>query len=208
LSKITSRLGDDWDLRVNTYKPFPCGIVNHPTIDAAIQIHDEHHPVPEQIEAVRLRVAPLVLDLCNQQNITKGLQGKFSVYHGAAVGLVRGKAGLQEYSDEAVNDPAIKRVRERATAVGDASITEDQARVEVELTGGRVLTKFVEESLGNLKRPLTDGQLAAKFRDQALLALPAAQVDRLIDLCWRIDVLDDVSELVRGASPDVAESRA
>jgi len=208
LSKITSGLGDDWDLRVNTYKPFPCGIVNHPTIDAAIQIHDEHHPAPEQIAAVRLRVAPLVLDLCNQQNITKGLQGKFSVYHGAAVGLVRGRAGLQEYSDEAVNDSAIKRVRERATAVGDASITEDQARVEVELTGGRVLTKFVEESLGNLKRPLTDAQLGAKFRDQALLALPAAQVDRLIDLCWRIDVLDDVSELVRGASPDVAESRA
>ena len=63
---------------------------------------------------MRLRVAPLVLDLCNQQNITKGLQGKFSVYHGAAVGLVRGKAGLHEYTDEAVNDPAVKRVRELA----------------------------------------------------------------------------------------------
>jgi 2-methylcitrate dehydratase PrpD len=202
LSKITRGLGEDWDLRVNTYKPFPCGIVNHPTIDAAIQIHDEHHPAPDQIAAVRLRVAPLVLDLCNQQNITKGLQGKFSVYHGAAVGLVRGKAGLQEYSDEAVNDPAVRRVRERATAVGDSSITEDQARVEVELTGGRVLTRFVEESLGNLKRPLTDAQLNAKFRDQAVLALPSAQVDRLVDLCWRIDALDDVGELVRAAAPE------
>lgn len=201
LSKITSDLGKDWDLRVNTYKPFPCGIVNHPTIDAAIQIHDEYRLSPDQIAAVRLRVAPLVLDLCNQQNITKGLQGKFSVYHGAAVGLVRGKAGLQEYSDEAVNDPAVKRVRERATAVGDSSVTEDQARVEVELTDGRVLTRFVEESLGNLKRPLTDAQLNAKFRDQAVLALPSAQVDRLVDLCWRLDVLDDVGELVRAAAP-------
>ena len=169
--------------------------------DSQFRIHDQHRPAPEQIEAVRLRVAPLVLDLCNQQNITKGLQGKFSVYHGAAVGLVRGKAGLQEYSDEAVNDSAIKRVRERATAVGDASITEDQARVEVELTGGRVLTTFVQESLGNLKRPLTDAQLNVKFRDQAVLALPAAQVDRLIDLCWRIDGLDDTGELVRAAAP-------
>ena len=44
---------------------------------------------------MQLRVAPLVLDLCNQTGITKGLQGKFSVYHGAAVGLVRGKAGIQ-----------------------------------------------------------------------------------------------------------------
>src|SRR3954466_1723084 len=126
LTRITTGLGTDFDLRVNTYKPFPCGIVNHPTIDGAIQIHDELHPAPEQIVAVRLRVAALVMDLCNQQGITKGLQGKFSVYHGAAVGLVRGKAGIQEYGDAAVNDPAVKQVRERATAVGDPSITEDQ----------------------------------------------------------------------------------
>src|SRR6202035_2909115 len=96
LSKITAGLGVDFDLRVNTYTPFPCGIVNHPTIDGAIQIHQERHPTPESIRAVRLRVAPLVMDLCNQQNITRGLQGKFSVYHGAAIGLVRGKAGIRE----------------------------------------------------------------------------------------------------------------
>ncbi len=201
LSKITTGLGDDWDLRVNTYKPFPCGIVNHPTIDGCIQVHDEHQVAPEQIVAVRLRVAPLVLDLCNQQNITKGLQGKFSVYHGAAVGLVRGKAGLQEYTDETVNDPPVKRVRERATATGDPSITEDQAYIEVELSDGRRLTKFVEASLGNLKRPLSDAQLDAKFRDQAVLALPAAQADRVLGLCWKIDQLDDAGEIVRSSSP-------
>ncbi len=201
LSKITARLGEDWDLRVNTYKPFPCGIVNHPTIDGCIQLREEHHLAPEQISAVRLRVAPLVLDLCNQQNITKGLQGKFSVYHGAAVGLVRGKAGIQEYTDETVNDPPVKRVRERATAAGDPSITEDQAYIEVELTDGRTLTKFVEASLGNLKRPLSDRQLDAKFRDQGVLALPAAQVERVLELCWTADRLADAGEIVRSSTP-------
>jgi 2-methylcitrate dehydratase PrpD len=201
LSKIGTRLGVDFDLRENTYKPFPCGIVNHPTIDGAIQIHDEHRPDPASIVAVTLRVAPLVLDLCNQQNITRGLQGKFSVYHGAAVGLVRGKGGLREYTDEAVNDPAIKRVRESATAIGDPAITEDQAHIEVELNDGRRLTKFVEQSLGNIHRPLSDRQLEDKFRDQAVLVLPAADVDRLIDLCWRIDALEDVGEIVNGAVP-------
>ncbi len=207
LSKITSRLGVDFDLRVNTYKPFPCGIVNHPTIDGAIQLHHEHRLDPASIAAVRLRVAPLVLDLCNQQNITRGLQGKFSVYHGAAVGLVRGKAGLQEYTDEAVNDPQVKRVREHATAVGDPSITEDQAHVEVELVDGRTIGRFVEASLGNLGRPMTDRQLEDKFREQAVLALPAAQVETLIELCWRIDELDDVNELVRVAVPAAARRR-
>ena len=204
LSKIATRLGEDFDLRENTYKPFPCGIVNHPTIDGAIQLHDEHRPDPSSIVAVRLRVAPLVLDLCNQQNITKGLQGKFSVYHGAAVGLVRGKGGLREYTDEAVNEPAIKRVRELTTATGDPSITEDQAHIEVELQDGRRLSKLVEQSLGNIHRPLTDKQLEEKFRDQALLVLPAPDVESAIQLCWQIDQLEDVGELVRTTVPAAA----
>src|SRR5580698_9508317 len=201
VSKITAGLDVDYELRANTYKPFPCGIVNHPTIDGAIQIHDEHHPAPESIASVRLRVAPLVLDLCNQINITKGLQGKFSVYHGAAVGLVRGKAGIQEYTDEAVNDPSIKRVRERTTAVGDASITEDQAYIEVELTSGAKLSRFVEKSLGNIHRPLTDAQLDDKFMDQAVLALPLEQAEKLLKQCWRIDQLADVNQLIQSALP-------
>ncbi len=199
LSKITARLGAGFDLRANTYKPFPCGIVNHPTIDGAIQIHNKNKPAPDSILAVRLRVAPLVLDLCNQQNITRGLQGKFSVYHGAAIGLVRGKAGIREYTDEAVNDPAIKRVRESATAVGDPSLTEDQANVEVELVTGEKISQFVEQSLGNVNRPLSNQQLNDKFRDQAVLALPADRVERVIELCWRIAELADVNELVQQA---------
>jgi 2-methylcitrate dehydratase PrpD len=201
LSKITTRLGADFDLRANTYKPFPCGIVNHPTIDGCIQIHEEHGPLPQNITAVRLGVAPLVMDLCNQRGITKGLQGKFSVYHGAAIGLVRGKAGIQEYTDDAVNDPQIRRVRELVSAVGDPSITEDQARIEVELATGETLARFVEQSLGNVHRPMSDKQLEDKFRDQAVTALPAAQVERAIQLCWRIDELDDVAELVRASVP-------
>jgi 2-methylcitrate dehydratase PrpD len=206
LSKVTTRLGVDFDLRENTYKPFPCGIVNHPTIDGCIQIHDEERPDPASIVAVRLRVAPLVMDLCNQQDITRGLQGKFSVYHGAAVGLVRGKAGLREYTDEAVNDPQVKRVREAATAIGDPEVTEDQSRIEVELADGRRLTRFVEQSLGNIHRPLSDRQLEEKFRDQAVMVLPAADVEALIQLCWRIDQLVDVGDLVTAAVP--ASARA
>jgi 2-methylcitrate dehydratase PrpD len=201
LSKITAGLGADFDLRANTYKPFPCGIVVHPTIDGCIQLQQEHHVAPESIAAVHVRVAPLVLDLCNQREITRGLQGKFSIYHAAAIGLVRGKAGIQEYTDGAVNDPQIKRVRERVTAVADSAITEDQSRIEVELADGRKVTKFVEQSLGNIHRPLSDKQLEDKFRDQTVLALSAGQVEQLIGMCWRIDNLANVGELTGLAVP-------
>jgi 2-methylcitrate dehydratase PrpD len=201
LAKITAGLDTEYELRANTYKPFPCGIVNHPTIDGAIQLHNAHHPNPRSIAAVRLRVAPLVLDLCNQTNLTKGLQGKFSVYHGAAVGLVRGKAGIQEYTDAAVNDPEIKFVREHTAAMGDPAITEDQAHIEVELTTGERLSRFIERSLGNVHRPLTDADLSAKFHDQAILALPPSQAENILEQCWHIDQLSDVNALIDATIP-------
>src|SRR4029434_5564128 len=127
------------------------------TTQCAMTNPHTHPPAPTHTLALPLHVAPLVLDLCNQQNITRGLQGKFSVYHGAAVGLVRGHAGLDEYTDATVNDPAVKRVRERVTATGDPALTEDQARIEVETTDGQRHSWFVEQSLGNIHRPLSDG---------------------------------------------------
>jgi 2-methylcitrate dehydratase PrpD len=142
-------------------------------------------------------VAPLVMDLCNKKDITRGLEGKYSIYHSSAVGLVRGKAGLQEYTDDAVNDPAVKRVREKVTAISDDSITEDQAHIEVELSDGRKLVRFIEQSLGNVHRPLSDKQLEEKLRDQCIPALSSGDVDRLIGLCWKIDRLDDVSEVIK-----------
>lgn len=200
LSRLTDRLGETFELRVNAYKPFPCGIVVHPTIDACIQLRREHRIEPGEIAAVRLRVAPLVKDLCDQKDITTGLQGKFSAYHAAAIGLVRGKAGHAEFTDETVNDPLVRQVRARVESVGDPSVPEDGVRVEVELADGRRFGKSLEHSLGNLERPLDDAQLEDKFRDQAGV-LPAAQVDALISDCWRLEALEDVGSLVGRAVP-------
>jgi 2-methylcitrate dehydratase PrpD len=197
LSRVTAGLGEDFQIRYNAYKPYPCGVVVQPTIDGCIDIYRAYHPAPESIKAVRVRVAPLVLDLCNKREITQGLDSKYSIYHSAAVGLVRGKAGLQEYTDAAANDPVIRGVREKVVPVADAAITEDQSHIDVELEDGKTISRFVEQSLGNLKRPLSDRQLEDKFRDQALVWLKQEQVDKLIQLCWEIGELHDVNELVK-----------
>jgi 2-methylcitrate dehydratase PrpD len=201
LAKITAGLGEDFQIRYNTYKPYPCGIVVQPTIDGCIDLYREYHPEPDAIKAVRVRVAPLVLDLCNKRDLTQGLDSKYSIYHAAAIGLVRGKGGLQEFTDDAVNDPSLRKVRERVTPIADPSISEDQSRIEVELTDGRILSRFVEQSLGNLHRPLSDQQLGDKLRDQALPYLSSPNIDRLIDLCWRFDQLQDINDLIRATIP-------
>lgn len=201
LGKVTEHLGSEFDLPVNTYKPFPCGIVIHPTIDACIQIHRERKLMPKDIQAVRLKVAPLVLDLCNKQRISRGLEGKFSVYHAAAIGLVRGKAGIGEFTDETVNEPDVKRVREMAVATADTGIAEDQATVEMTLANGERVTKHVEHAIGNLGRPMTDRELEEKFRDQASSILPANRLNDLIALSWKVDTLEDCRRLITAATP-------
>jgi 2-methylcitrate dehydratase PrpD len=201
LSKITAGLGKDFELRDNAYKPYACGLVVHPTIDGCSQLRREHALAPEQIAAVRVRVAPLVLDVCNKRDLKRALDSKYSIYHAAAIGLVRGKGGLSEFNEEAVADAALAHVRSVTTAVGDPAITEDQSHIEVTLKDGRTLTKFVEESLGNLRRPLSNEQLTEKFVDQAVLALPRAQVDSVVAQCWNIDTMANAGDLARATVP-------
>jgi 2-methylcitrate dehydratase PrpD len=200
LNKVVDRLGIDFDLRVNTYKPYPSGIVIHPTIDGCTQLRGEYGLVPEQIESVELRVAPLVKDLCNKKVISAGLEGKFSIYHAAAIGLGRGKGALADFTDEAVNDPLLKRLREITEAIGDPSVNEDSVVITVQLKDGRTLHKTLEGSLGNLKRPLSDAQLETKFRDQATV-LPPAQREAAMAACWAIETLSDTRELVDRCIP-------
>ena len=94
--EITERLGETWEISLNTFKPFACGIVIHPIIDACIQLRNSPGFDVEAVEAVEAKVHPLVLELTGKKTPTAGLEGKFSVYHSAAVALLHGAAGEAE----------------------------------------------------------------------------------------------------------------
>jgi hypothetical protein len=87
------------------------------------------------------------------------------------------------------------------TATADTSVTEDQSRIEVELNDGRKISTFVEESLGNLKKPLSDHDLDEKLRDQSISILSAPRTEKLIELLWRIDTLEDAGDIVKATAP-------
>ncbi|MGN6390282.1 MAG: MmgE/PrpD family protein, partial [Burkholderiaceae bacterium] len=143
-SQITERLGETWELLDNTYKPFACGIVIHPTIDGCIQLRNEHGLKAADIAAIRLKVHPLVLELTGKKTPRVGLEGKFSVYHSAAVAVIDGAGGEEQYSDARVTDPEVTTLRDKVDAVVDPSIKEDGAIVEIVLNNGKTLTKVVE----------------------------------------------------------------
>jgi len=200
-SKLTRVLGETWEVTRNTYKPFPCGIVIHPTIDACIQLRNQHSLGAADINRVELRVHPLVLELTGKKTPIKGLEGKFSVYHSAAVALLRGVVGQREYSDEAVRDPEVVALRDRVTATVDPSVREEEVHVRVLLASGRAVEKQVEHVVGSLENPLSDRDLETKFRGQADSVLSASQAQGLLSLCWSVASLPNAAAIATASVP-------
>lgn len=198
-AEITGGLGDRYEILLNTYKPFPCGIVLHPTIDACLQLRAEHGLAAGDIERIDLSVHPLVLELTGKKTPQTGLEGKFSVYFTAAIAIVAGAVGVRQFSDETVRDPVVVALRDRVVATVDPAMREEQVRAVVTLKDGRRLEKHIEHVVGSVEKPMSDAALEGKFLDLADGALPVARARALLDLCWRIEELPGAAEVAQAA---------
>ncbi len=194
-SAITDGLGETWELLKNTYKPFACGIVIHPTIDGCAQLRNEYQLVARDIASIDLTVHPLVLELTGKTNPQAGLEGKFSVYHCAAVAIIDGIAGEAQFSDARVRDRAVVALRDRVHATADRAIHEDAAQIRIALNDGTVIDKYVEHAIGSLARPMSDDDLVAKFRALCAPILSGNAVEEVLKACWNLDTSDNAGGL-------------
>ena len=200
-NEITGDLGKRYETALNTYKPFACGIVLHPAIDAAIQLRNENKLTADQIERVDLKVHPLVLELTGKKTPREGLEGKFSIYHAVAVAIVEGAGGEKQFSDRAVSDPTIVALRSKVIPVITPGIDPAQVDMTVVLRDGRQLHRRIEHAIGSVETPMNDKQLETKFADLADGVLPAATVRRVMDACWNIENLTSAAEIAKMSVP-------
>ena len=199
-NEITGELGQRFEISFNTYKPFACGIVIHPTIDAAVQLRARGVKA-EDVERVELKVHSLVLELTGRKEPQDGLQGKFSVYHGFAAGLIFGRASEPEYEDAIVRREDVTALRRKVVATVDDTIDEASADVTAVLKDGRKVHVFVEHAIGSLERPMSDNDLEAKFHSMADEVIGKAKTGALIEACWNLGAAKDVRALVERAKP-------
>jgi 2-methylcitrate dehydratase PrpD len=199
-NEISSELGQRFEISFNSYKPFACGIVIHPSIDACSQLRAQG-VTPEQIEKIELKVHSLVLELTGKKEPADGLQAKFSVYHGCAAGLTFGRAAEEEFSDEIVARPDMVALRRKVVATVDDSIDEASADVTAVLKDGRRIHVFVEHAIGSLQNPMTDMNLEAKFHGLSDPILGATQTASLIKACWIAGNTPNIAALVALAAP-------
>ena len=177
-AEITENLGQTWEIALNTYKPFACGIVIHPAIDACVQLRNGHDLTADQIARITVRAHPLVQELTGKKTPQTGLESKFSVFHSCAVAIMKGQAGEHEYADEVVRSPEVIALRDRVELIVDRQIHEASVDVTIETTDGRSLHIFIERAIGSLEKPMTHDLLKAKFVDQSAPILGLAQSEQ------------------------------
>jgi 2-methylcitrate dehydratase PrpD len=199
LEALLATLGGTWELSALTFKPYPCGSIAHPYMDCALRLRERHHLRPEQIAEVRCRTAEGPLPrlwepLAAKQNPQNGYAAKFSLPYLLASILVNGRATLADFTDEAARDEAVRRVAGRVFYDIDRTIDYPRhfiGHVAIRLADGTRLEERQDHPRGGPDFPMTREELTAKFRANALLAIPEAQTARVVEL------VDDIAAAPR-----------
>jgi 2-methylcitrate dehydratase PrpD len=209
LHRLLDSLGRVWELEQLTFKPYPCGSIAQPYMDCALRLRERHRLGPGEIAGVRCRTAAgpvprLWEPLAAKHAPPNGYAAKFSLPYLVAVILVKGRAGLAEFADEAVRDEAVLRLAKQVTYELDASI--DYPRqfigdVEVALADGRVVRERQERPRGGPDAPLGPGELEAKFRANAAVALSGEQAERAIRGVSRLGGGEPLTDLLASLTP-------
>lgn len=184
-------LGRHFEMLSNAYKPYPCGIVIHPALDACLEIAASLPPGTTPAH-IALRVHPLALSLTNRPSPKDTLEAQISLQHWAATSFVHRTAGLAQLQQDCIDSPSISALRKLVSAISDPALRRDEAIAEVTLPSGRVLTAHVTHARGSVDRPMSDDELDAKFDAQAAYVLPEHAAAHLRDLCRNAASLGDI----------------
>ena len=189
-------LGTRWEIVRNGLKPYACGVVLHPAIDALVAIRSSTGFDSSAIDEVSLRVHPLVMSITGLPNPDTGLKSKFSIYHSAAVALLDGAAGVAQYSDGRAGAAEVVALRQKIVVTADESLRTDEAHARVVTRGGPVFEKHVPHASGTEANPMLDAAVRAKFM---MNAEPVIGRERAGAVCQFVATLErqtDVRELI------------
>jgi 2-methylcitrate dehydratase PrpD len=183
-------------------KPYPCGVLGHPTMDAMRRLVLQHDVKPEEITAIRVRAGSNILNPLRYPIATNELEAKFCPAFMVSAIALRRKAGIHEFNDEFVRSAPVQALMKKVERVLDPEIEAKgwekiRSTVEVDLTDGRKLVEHADERYrGGPDLPFTRDELYEKWSDCASLVLGLAAIDEVFELVDGLDKLPDITALV------------
>lgn len=201
---ISGKLGSPWSVVTPgvSIKPYPCGSLGHPSMDAMLDLLLEHDVKPADIKEIRLATNSMVLEPLRYNEPADNLQAKFSIPFALGILALERKAGIQQYTDEVVNRPDVRAMMAKVKPYRDQAIEAlgfdlIRSRVEIELNDGTQLKKEASISRGTPQRPFTPAELRDKFLDCSAHLMPTAEADQILETLRSLDTLPNVRSFVR-----------
>jgi 2-methylcitrate dehydratase PrpD len=189
-------LGKHWEVLGNAYKPYPCGIVIHPAIDACLELVRQHKINVDAIESVAFDVNPGALGLCWRKLPDSVLEAQVSMFHWLAAALIHGEAGVAQAQLDCIRDPKVRALQDRLNATSRPELAIDQAKAVMRLRDGTTHSVTIEHGIGSVTKPMSDDELSAKFLAQARGVLVDDKAKELLAASWNIRKLDSVTDIL------------
>jgi len=152
-SQLLDRWGEHWEMTRVAYKPYPCGVVLHALVDACLEQREKLR----DSESIVVALNPLAVERTDRPEPRNALEARLSAHHALAVAVLRGRAGLAEFTDAAAVDPQLQAFRKRVRVVPEGRLDKMAALI----TAGRNVIS------APASKPLDDARLEAKLRELA-----------------------------------------
>lgn len=194
--RALEEIGARFEIARNGHKPYACGVVLHPAIDAVIALGRTSGVAARDVARISLRVNEIAVRITGIAEPQTGLQSKSSLYHSAAVAFLDGDAGVAQYSDARARDPEVVALRAKVEAIADAGLRKDEARATVWAADGRSFEIHIPHASGAVDNPMPDAAIHRKFIANAAPVIGEARAQRFADMCWAIEELEDARDVV------------
>ena len=208
-ARLFDGLGTQFAAADVSIKPWPSARETHATIHCALEMRGAHGIAASEIEEIVLTVGRPNLEFCEpgaeRRRPKRRMDGLSSLPFAVAVAFVRGRVGLESYSDAALRDEAVLALAQRIRWTLDERITEgtiEGGRILVRLRDGRELRGEARHGFGHPGEPLPDDVRRAKFEDCVAVTgrkIAPARIDAIAELVGRLGEAS-VADLVEAIS--------
>jgi 2-methylcitrate dehydratase PrpD len=202
--KVSQGFGKTWTIVEPgvSIKPYPCGVLTHPTIDLMLKLVSENEIKPDEIETVKVYAGSNILNPIRYPIAVNHLQAKFSLPAALAMIALTRKAGKNEFSDEFVGAAPMQAMQKKITTELDPAIEQlgfdkMRSRIAIRLNVGKTIEGWADERYrGGPDNPLSDNDLEAKARSCCARVLDENAQTRLIATAWSVTQLEDAAALM------------
>lgn len=189
-------------------KKYPSCTATHPALDALEELIKEHPFQSEDVEKITCFIPPLNLSVLIYPDPGNELEAKFSLPYCVSAFLVHGKLGLPQFEKKALNDPEIRNLMEKIAVVPDEALgtlskkKEALAPTKIQIKlKTHLLSKSKLEASGGRSSPFSRMEIIEKFNVCAGDVFSQEKKDRIIDMVFSLESLQNITALAKALTP-------